>query len=239
MNKNSTAKKIQNLVSQGKLGEAIEFLKNNSEDQIEISLLSNRYNELNRKIGLDVIREAEATIERNKIASSLLKIADGNKEDATNNDRPKSNNAQRILAVCALLTLVFSLYIYFGNKQVNKKNTIPRMEEKEDSLIFIPKDTINGKIATPKPSKFKKTSNSKILNPIIRYKGKPIEKAYFMVEGCKGCKSSISNKSGEVKAEIPISLYESTNVFNFLIYSKDSLLYSKKMGFENLELNRY
>jgi len=249
MDVNSISKKVQDLVGEGKLENAIEFLKENAEDQSEIAQLSCQYYELKRKDKLNIISEAEVSIERNKITSAVLAISEGDSvkttEPNSKNDRPKSNAAQKVLALCVVLTLAFSLYVFFGDKNGSVPEAKPKEHQQIDSQTnVVEEDKPNGKneasVSNGQPKKTKNTStNSKMLNEIIKYKGIPIEKAYFIVEDCNDCNSSISNKKGEVKANIPLDTYKSRNKFNFLVYSNDTFLYAKKMRFTSLDFNKY
>jgi len=244
MNKNSTANKIQDLVSKGKLGEAIEFLIGDLEDRTEISILSGRYKELRRKNRLNVIGEDEANIQRNRIQESVLALTKENYKNKVKVNLPLPHKtiytiiiAATLFAFCIVLALIIMQYnSNFKEIPSDVPSGKPNQEYYED------KPDNRGEIIPPH-EKFKKPKNpipnSKILNEIIKYKGKPIENAYFKIEGYKSCNSSISNDRGEVRAEIPITLYKSDNMFHFLIYQNDELLYSKKMRFENLDLNKY
>lgn len=258
MNKNSKLKLVQDLVSQGKLEEAIELLKNNIKDQNQISLLSNRYQELNKKIRLNTVGEVEANIERNKITSAVLAMAEGhNLKSNSFNDKHKTiqdpkitTNSNKvtysivittIIAACAVFTLIQN---NLENNQDNLDKNKPEQQQQFDGQTKPKEDKSNSENeASPSNHQTKKLKNpivnSKILNEIIKYKGMPIENAYFIVENCKSCNSSISNERGEVSAKIPLQVYDSKIRYNFQVYSQDSLLYYKKMRFTSIDLNRY
>lgn len=256
MGENSIAKTIQDLVSQGKLDEAIDFLKDNIENQSEVVQLSSRYHELNRKIRLNFISEAEVSIERNKITSAVLAIVEGcngnNEKSNSFIDKHKNNQNQKttskitytvvvttIIAACAVLTLVFTISSKLGHKPINIAK--PDQESQINTQIKDLKDNHNVKneVTASHDQPKNPNTNTKILNEVIKYKGIPIENAYFVIENCKSCNSSVSNNKGEVQAEIPFSFYKRNNWLNFLIYSDDTMLYAKKMRFTNLDFNKY
>jgi len=160
MDKQQIKNEINELISKGKTKKAIDFLldKTQSNQKEEVIILSNRFNEIKRKQRMGVITPQEEQLELNRINSSILQIIyelnienntiltqpkQVNQEEKRN--IPKSNLAQIVLAICAVITLFYTIsYTSCKNdldkteqnlpQKINDNKEIPKI----DSLIESP-----------------------------------------------------------------------------------------------------
>lgn len=119
--------------------------------------------------------------------------------------------------------------------EINLGKSADSVKEKEtESTIQIKENII------VKDSNTDKSLNEMIeLSQIIKFKGKPLQNAYFKIEGCKSCISTQTNETGFANIKIPKSLYEDGLTHRFYVYQSDSLIYQKSMRFVNFQLDEY
>lgn len=106
-------------------------------------------------------------------------------------------------------------------------------QEKEPSNYELPPKTNQPKVSKNRLNDFINISH------IIKYRGKPIENAHFIVDGCQTCKSTITSSDGIAEVKVPKDLFEDGLTHQFLVFRADSLIYQKSMRFLNLQLDEY
>ncbi len=157
--------------------------------------------------------------------------------------------AVRIIAISiALVNLYLLLTGKFNKNSIDKEQNPTKVEGEPTTEHQIPPiDTVIASSLTPS---LEKQSTKKIKKPIeentvveiqqpLRYKGKPLDSAYFAVAKCTSCTSSLSGKDGLAKARIPKTLLEDDKEYDFYVYSADTLVYQKSMRFSDLQFNTY
>lgn len=149
-----------------------------------------------------------------------------------------------ILAKAALiLFLLIKGYHYLFQSEPKAVKTAtttykPEQEPKEIKKEVQPVDIL--KSETPINASLKKNTSSFItISKVIKYKGLPLENAYFTIDACQNCSSTKTAKDGITQINIPNEIYKDGLTHQFYVYQGDSLLYQKSMRFINLQLDEY
>ena len=138
---------IRKLVSIGQTEKALSIILDsiNNDEKNEVIVLTNRFTEIKKSKRLGIISFQDETIELNKINNSILEIATNLKqsEKHTNTiisqnwiekiNRPKSNYAQMILALCAIITLIITTISVCSKSASNTQINHPKEELKNTS----------------------------------------------------------------------------------------------------------
>lgn len=152
--------RIKTLISNNKLEESIELIESQettSDLRKNIILIKRQYKDLNNNYNKGIINHEEVNLEKNRIANSLLNFLD--MKDDIKGNQPKSNIAQVILAVCAILTLLFSVYLY-------QTKNLKIAELKNETINTI---TIQGVVLEEKTRKYIQGAEVSILNlPLLQ-----------------------------------------------------------------------
>ncbi|MEW4923364.1 hypothetical protein [Algibacter sp. 2305UL17-15] len=115
---------------------------------------------------------------------------------------------------------------------VNNKNELNSDENNFNKTLKI--DSIN---TIPKTKKA--THKSFKISEVLKYKGRILKNAYFIIGNCNNCSSTITGIDGIANLDVPLEFKENDIVRDFYIYAADTLIYHKAMRLSNLQFNKY
>ncbi len=149
-----------------------------------------------------------------------------------------------IVKVLVVILIIYKLIPFVFEKEGNDSRKVEtnalfnkKNKSGSDKNSFV-KDFVKDSISTF--SETTKEVNKAIeINETLRYKGRILQRAYFTIEKCNSCKSTLTGKDGKTIAYIPKMMFNSYKEYDFFVFAMDTLVYHKSMRFSDLQFNKY